>query len=127
MMKTRSEAEVAFGRQVRSAWLAAGKSQQDVANAMTTVGWRLNSSQVAKTELSTRSVSVGEALALADVLGVPLTRLVAPEALSEQGRRQVELDAARRAATARLEAARRAVADAESDLAKIDTESRGLP
>ena len=46
---------------------------------------------------------------MADVLGVPLTRLVAPEALSEQGRRQVELDAARRAATARLEAARRAV------------------
>ena len=127
MMKTRSEAEVAFGRQVRSARLAAGKSQQDVANAMTTVGWRLESGQVAKLERAERPVNVGEMLALADVLGVAPSQLISPVGLSESERRQIKIDAERRAATIRLDAAMRAVREAQADLAKIDADAGRLP
>ena len=121
MTKTRSQAEVAFGQQVRAARIAAGASQADIAVAMTAIGWRLTSSQVAKLERAERPVSVGEALALAEVLGVSFYRLVSRDALSEPELRRVKLDAARRAATARLDTAMRAVSEARADLAKIDT------
>lgn len=125
--RTRSQVEVVFGQQVRALRRAAGATQADIAAAMTAVGWRLESGQVAKLERAERPVNVGEMLALADVLGVAPSQLISPVGLSESERRQIKIDAERRAATIRLDAAMRAVREAQADLAKIDADAGRLP
>ena len=125
--RNRSQAEVVFGQQVRDLRRASGATQADIASAMTALGWRLESGQVAKLERAVRPVNVGEVLALAAVLGVPPSRLFSSDGLSESERRRIEIDAARRAATIRLDAAMRAVSEARADLAKIDADAGSLP
>ena len=48
-------------------------------------------------------------------------------AVCESERRQIKIDAERRAATIRLDAAMRAVREAQADLAKIDADAGRLP
>ena len=129
MTKTRSQAEVVFGQQVRDLRRAAGASQKDVCGEMERYGVRLNTSQLSKLERAERPTSAAEIVALAAVLRVRPSRLFSdsPDGLGESERRRLELSAARRAAARRLEAARRAAAEAEADLAKIDADAGSLP
>lgn len=65
-----------FARRLREVRQQAGITQQQLADWMTQVGHKLHRSAVAKIELGERPVTIGEAVQLAGILGVPLMELV---------------------------------------------------
>lgn len=66
-------------RRIRELREARGLSQRAVAEAMTAAGVPLTGDKVSKLEAGTREVRYDELLAFADVLEVPLARLMSPE------------------------------------------------
>jgi transcriptional regulator with XRE-family HTH domain len=65
-----------FARKLREIRQQAGVTQQQIADRMTGAGHKLHRSAVAKIELGERPVTIGEAVQLAGVLGVPLMEMV---------------------------------------------------
>jgi transcriptional regulator with XRE-family HTH domain len=65
-----------FARRLREIRQQAGVTQQQLASRMTDAGHKLHRSAVAKIELGERPVTIGEAVQLAGILGVPLMELV---------------------------------------------------
>lgn len=65
-----------FARRLREVRQQAGMTQQQLADRMAEVGHKLHRSAVAKIELGERPVTIGEAVQLAGVLGIPLMELV---------------------------------------------------
>lgn len=65
-----------FARRLREVRQQAGVTQQQMATRMTEAGHKLHRSAVAKIELGERPVTIGEAVQLAGILGVPLMELV---------------------------------------------------
>lgn len=65
-----------FARRLREVRQQAGVTQQQLASRITEVGHKLHRSAVAKIELGERPVTIGEAVQLAGILGVPLMELV---------------------------------------------------
>src|SRR5260221_12900656 len=95
-----SPAEVSdmnFARRVHALRKTASLTQQQLADAMTAAGSTMHRSAIAKIEAGDRTVSVGEAVQLAVVLGADLAELVTePGADTEQERayrRRVEAQA----------------------------------
>jgi transcriptional regulator with XRE-family HTH domain len=102
---------------------AAGRTQRAVAEEMTLAGYKMHQTTIAKIEAGERPVTVGEAVALACIVGVSLTALIQhqtadPEkeaarealmvAMAEQGRLEREVAGLQETAAAtarRLEAA----------------------
>ena len=69
-------ADVVFARQARQYRERAGLTQRQVAERMSTAGFRMHHSTVAKIEAGTRPVIVGEAAEMARVLGVSIESLM---------------------------------------------------
>lgn len=65
-----------FAASFRTARVAAGQSQDQVASAMAERGFSFHVTTIGKIERGDRKVTVGEALTLADVLGVSLDMLL---------------------------------------------------
>ena len=65
-----------FARRLREVRLQAEATQQQLADRMTAVGHKMHRSAIAKIEVGDRPVSIGEAVQLAGILGVPLMELV---------------------------------------------------
>src|ERR1700690_2196010 len=73
-----------FARRLREVRQQAGITQQQLAARMTGVGHKLHRSAVAKIELGERPVTIGEAVQLAGILGVPLMELVTDRGASTE-------------------------------------------
>lgn len=65
-----------FARRLREFRLQAGMTQQQLADVMTRTGNRIHRSTIGKIESGARPVTIGEAVQLAGILGVPLTEMV---------------------------------------------------
>lgn len=72
------KAEAMFGLNFRHARERAGLSQTELAKRMSTLGFRWHQATVYKVESGDRPVKLGEALALENMLQVPLRELTAP-------------------------------------------------
>jgi transcriptional regulator with XRE-family HTH domain len=70
------EISALFARQVRTFREKAGLTQGRVAAAMTARGWKMHQTTIAKIESGDRPAELGEAIALAGVLGVAVTKLI---------------------------------------------------
>ena len=77
-----------FARRLREVRQQAGITQQQLADWMTQVGHKLHRSAVAKIELGERPVTIGEAVQLAGILGVPLMELVTARGAETEQERQ---------------------------------------
>jgi transcriptional regulator with XRE-family HTH domain len=77
-----------FARRLREVRQQAGITQQQLADWMTRVGHKLHRSAVAKIELGERPVTIGEAVQLAGILGVPLMELVTAHGAETELERQ---------------------------------------
>jgi transcriptional regulator with XRE-family HTH domain len=77
-----------FARRLREVRQQAGVTQQQLAARMTGVGHKLHRSAVAKIELGERPVTIGEAVQLAAILGVPLMELVTDRGAATELERQ---------------------------------------
>lgn len=77
-----------FARRLREVRQQAGVTQQQVADRMTKVGHKLHRSAVAKIELGERPVTIGEAIQLASILGVPLMEMVTDRGSATELERQ---------------------------------------
>lgn len=77
-----------FARRLREVRQQAGVTQQQLAARMTEVGHKLHRSAVAKIELGERPVTIGEAVQLAGILGVPLVELVTDRGAATELERQ---------------------------------------
>jgi transcriptional regulator with XRE-family HTH domain len=77
-----------FARRLREVRQQAGVTQQQLAARMTEVGHKLHRSAVAKVELGERPVTIGEAVQLAGVLGVPLMELITDRGAATELERQ---------------------------------------
>jgi transcriptional regulator with XRE-family HTH domain len=77
-----------FARRLREVRQQAGVTQQQLAARMTEVGHKLHRSAVAKIELGERPVTIGEAVQLAGILGVPLMELVTDRGAATELERQ---------------------------------------
>lgn len=94
---------VQIGRSVRALRNAAGLTQEQLADRMAERGVDLHHSSVSTTELGKRPLTLPEALAIADALGVQLDSLVDYERI-EAERELAEAYARMTAAQARLDA-----------------------
>jgi transcriptional regulator with XRE-family HTH domain len=65
-----------FARRLREVRQQARTTQQQLAERMTATGHKMHRSAIAKIEVGDRPVSIGEAVQLAGILGVPLMELV---------------------------------------------------
>lgn len=65
-----------FARRLRSVREQADMTQRQLADMMTAAGSKMHATAIAKIEAGDRSVTVGEAIQLATILGVPLMELV---------------------------------------------------
>jgi transcriptional regulator with XRE-family HTH domain len=129
-----NNADKVFGRRARMFREAAGMSQRLVAEQMTAAGFGWHQSTCAKTEAGDRVASVGEATALALILGVQLPVLLteplggdyelyrAQRDAAERDERR--LTAAEREAEERLTAIRSELADARARLEAARQEMR---
>jgi transcriptional regulator with XRE-family HTH domain len=81
-----ARADEAFGAALRGAREASGLSQIQVAESMRERGFDFLQQTIYKIESSRRKVSVGEALALCEVVGVPLDTLVRRNSDTESAR-----------------------------------------
>jgi transcriptional regulator with XRE-family HTH domain len=77
-----------FARRLREVRQQAGVTQQQLAARMTEVGHKLHRSAVAKIELGERPVTIGEAIQLAGILGVPVMELVTDRGAATELERQ---------------------------------------
>jgi transcriptional regulator with XRE-family HTH domain len=84
-------ADAVLARRVREYRELSEQTQRQIAELMTAAGHRMHQTTVAKIESGDRPVTIGEAVALADVLGVILTELVAPRSNTEQEQAHREL------------------------------------
>ncbi|MFJ4026392.1 helix-turn-helix domain-containing protein [Paenarthrobacter sp. NPDC089989] len=83
--------ERAFGARVRELRTALGMTQADLAARMTTLGYGMSQTMIAKLERGARPTSVGELAVLGDILAVPLPSLLAGETLPPEIARINEL------------------------------------
>jgi transcriptional regulator with XRE-family HTH domain len=113
-----NDADKVFGQRARLFREAAGLSQRLVAEQMTAAGYGWHQSTCAKTEAGDRVASVGEATALALILGVHLPVLLAEQLGGDYELYRTQRDAAERDER-RLTAAER---EAEERLAAIRSE-----
>lgn len=74
-------AEELFARRLKDVRVAAGVTQQQLADRASAAGHKLFRSQVGKIESGDRAVTIGEAAALADALGVDLAELISPRVM----------------------------------------------
>lgn len=77
-----------FARRLREVRQQADVTQQQLAARMTQVGHKLHRSAIAKIELGERPVTIGEAVQLAGILGVPLMELVTDRGAATEGERK---------------------------------------
>jgi transcriptional regulator with XRE-family HTH domain len=68
-----------FARRLREARESSGISQDALAQHMTEIGFKFHQTTVNKIERGERKVPVGEAIALADAIGVSLEQMLEPE------------------------------------------------
>jgi transcriptional regulator with XRE-family HTH domain len=68
--------DAVFARRLRAARLAAGTTQQQLADRMAAAGHKMHRSAIAKIESGERPVTIGEAVQLAGQIGVTLTDLI---------------------------------------------------
>lgn len=98
MTTTRTHPDATFGRRLREVRRQSGITQQQLASRMAAAGHKRNRSAIAKTELGTRPVSLGEAVTFAAVLGVPLLDLLTdPAGISPELRARLNAQIAVRA------------------------------
>lgn len=102
-------ADAVFAGRLRVIREAAGLTQQQLAGLMSRTGGRIHRSAIAKMESGDRTVSVGEAVQLAAILGTGVAELITdPGPDNEEGRaRQARVEAQVRLRSAEHEAARR--------------------
>jgi transcriptional regulator with XRE-family HTH domain len=118
--------------QLRALREAAGYTQRLIADQMTLAGYKMHQTTVAKIEAGERPVTVGEAAALAHIVGASLADLITPpdtdtpaklaEALAQRSRLQREARECRATAavaTQRLHEVQRALADAEKRVGSL--------
>lgn len=74
-----------FAERFKAARVARGLSQPQVMDAMNELGFGFVQQTVYKIENELRRVTIGEAIALADVVRVPLERLVSPTEIPSAG------------------------------------------
>lgn len=74
-------ADALFARRLKEVRSIAGLTQQQLADRVTAAGHKLFRSQVGKIESGDRLVTLGEADALADALGVELADLISPHVM----------------------------------------------
>lgn len=104
--------EPLFGQRIRALRIDSGRSQQDVAEYMNSLGFSWRQSTVAKTEAAERPIRVNEAYALAGMFGVNLDDLVRPDLHPLTARLQKE--------ASQLAQAEQALADAERRVAESE-------
>jgi transcriptional regulator with XRE-family HTH domain len=68
--------DATFARRLRLVREAAGMTQQQLADAMAATGNKIHRSTIGKIESGGRPVTIGEAVQLAGILGIPLELLV---------------------------------------------------
>lgn len=85
--------EAVFARRLRELRQAARLTQRDVALRMVMRGYNWHQTTCAKSEVGDRPAYIGEAMALAEILGVSITDLVT-EPLTEDERELAEAQAA---------------------------------
>lgn len=74
-----ADADLAFAIALREQRHAARISQRQLAENMCATGRKMHQTSIAKIESGDRTVSVGEAVAIAGIIGVPLAHLIGGE------------------------------------------------
>ena len=109
----RDQFDDAFAENFRVARIAGGLSQQEVADQMTARGYEFHQSTVGKIERGKRRVSVGEAVALAQIVHRLLTELATSDSATQaELRAQVEFVGS--LVAGRIWAIREAIADLQA-------------
>ena len=76
-----------FARRLRAVREASGMTQQQLADAMARTGNKIHRSTIGKIESGDRPVTIGEAVQLAGILGIPLVELVTEHAADAEEQR----------------------------------------
>lgn len=79
--------DAVFARQLKAVRLAAGLTQQELAERMASTGNKIHRSTIGKIESGDRPVTIGEAVQFAGILGVPLAELITDPASGEHAYR----------------------------------------
>src|SRR5260370_38644649 len=118
--------DATFARRLRLVREAAGMTQQQLADAMAATGNRIHRSTIGKIESGDRPVTIGEAVQLAGILGIPLADLATelPDDLWERRAYLARVEAQVRLRSLQHEAAERHRLLEEARLLYADTERR---
>lgn len=123
-----SDPDGVLARRVRALRETSDLTQREIADKMTAAGYRMHQTTIAKIESGERPVYVGEAVALAGILGVSLEQLLTepPEGLERNlAEAQIEyaaLDHQRARIQERLNEAREVTARIEEELHHVMSE-----
>jgi transcriptional regulator with XRE-family HTH domain len=118
--------DATFARRLRLVREAAGMTQQQLADAMAATGNKIHRSTIGKIESGDRPVTIGEAVELAGIVGVPLADLATdlPAELWERQAYRARIDAQVKVRALEYELERRKVVLAEDVILMENTAER---